>query len=130
MRRILCSAMVFVSMSLAAQASDLSVEDKAGLQASVFQRIDSLSVDGAIPHVDLASGAVVDLVPTKAHPMILTMGEKFVLCTDFRDPAGKFVNVDFYVARAGNGFVVFQTEINNRAALEQLMKAGKVAMLD
>ncbi|MEZ5870345.1 MAG: hypothetical protein R3D32_00615 [Nitratireductor sp.] len=119
-----------MAISNTALAGGLSVEEKAVLQASVFQHINALSIDGIIPHVDLTTGVTMDLVPTKAHPMILTMGGNFVLCTDFRDPQGQFVNVDFYIARVDTGFVVFQTEINNRPALENLMKAGKVAMMD
>ena len=97
----------------------------------MFQHIDKSVVDGVFLHVDLGVGKVEEFAPAKAHPMILRMGEYFVLCTDFRDKDGKSVNnIDFYVARHGKGFVIFQTEVNNRAALEKLMKEGKAAMID
>lgn len=111
-------------------AAALTVQDKVQLQSAMAAHIERNMVDGVIPHVLLKDGVVVDLVPTKAHPMILSFGERYVLCTDFRDPEGRFVNVDFYVAKGSEGYVIFQTEIDNRASLEALMKAGKVAMVE
>ena len=51
--------------------------------------------------------------------MILSMGDDYVLCTDFRDPDGKFVNVDYYMTSRDGKYVVFQTEIDNRAPLKK-----------
>jgi hypothetical protein len=123
----LCAG-VFLSQTAAADA--VSTADRTGLQAAMFQHIDGKVVDGVFLHVDLSVGKVEELAPGKAHPMILRMGKHFVLCTDFRDKEGKSVNIDFYVARHGSGFVIFHTEVNNRAPLEKLMKEGKVAMID
>lgn len=120
---------LFMSCALA-NASQISVEKKIELQASMLQHINTMTIDGIIPHVSLDDGSVVDLVPTKAHPMILSFGNKYVMCTDFRDQEGKFVNVDFYLTRNGDRYTVFQTEINNRDPLKKLMKEGKVSMLD
>lgn len=108
----------------------ISMEEKVSLQAAMFAHIETSLIDGVIPHVELSSGEVVDLVPTKAHPMILAFNEKYVLCTDFRDPSGAAVNVDFYMTNKDGQFVVFQTEINNRDSLKKLMSDGKVSMLD
>ena len=119
-----------LSGSSMAFAGQISMEDKVQLQTSMQRYIQSVEVDGVIPHVNLGDGTIADLVAIKAHPMILEFGDKFVLCTDFRDPEGKFVNVDFYISKGSQGYVVFQTEINNRAPLENLMKAGKVSMID
>lgn len=132
-RKVLLAASLsasFVLSGVPAHASQLSMENKVALQATMFQHIDTMTIDGIIPHVTLDNGEVVDLVPTKAHPMFLALGDIYVLCSDFRDPAGNFVNVDFYVKTAGEKFVIFQTEINNRAKLEALMKGGKVTMLE
>ena len=70
------------------------------------------------------------LHPYTAHPMILRMGQYYVLCSDFRDDAGKSVNIDFYMARRGKGYVVFQMAVSHREQLEKLMKVGKVEMVD
>lgn len=127
------SALFAAAMLVAAgsaNAAAVSMDDKVALQAAMFSYIDNQSIDGVIPHVRLDSGEIVDLVPTKAHPMVLKFGDDFVLCTDFRDPEGKFVNVDFYLKRREGTFAVFQTEINNRGPLENLMKKGVVEMAE
>ena len=61
-----------------------------------------------------------------AHPMILQMGEHFILCSDFRDGSGTSVNVDFYVARQDDAFVVFDTVVDDREPIQRLMRAGLV----
>jgi hypothetical protein len=104
--------------------------DKAALQAAMYQHIDSQLVNGAFLRLDMGSGNVEQLAVTKAHPMILRMGEHFVLCSDFRSAAGKDVPIDFYVARQGAKFVVFHTEIANRGPLEKMVSAGKVQPVD
>jgi hypothetical protein len=129
---------LFVSLGLCAGvllaqptvAGTLSIADRSGLEAAMFQFIDRNVVDGVFLHVDLGTGKVEELAPAKAHPMILRMGEYFVLCSDFRDKEGKPVGIDFYVARRGKGFVILQTEVNNGAPLEKLMNEGKVAVID
>lgn len=118
------SAFAFAIISTAGHALDM--QGQVLLQTTMAQHIERHMVNGVIPHVVLDDGVVVDLVPTEAHPMILSFGDGYVLCTDFRDPEGRFVNVDFYVAQGEEGFVIFQTEIDNRAPLHALMAQGKV----
>ena len=130
MLKSLLAAGAMLAIVNTASASSIAVDDQVALQATMASYIEAHLVDGVIPHVMLDKGEVVQLVPTKAHPMILSMGDDFVLCTDFRTEDGTFVNVDFYVARAGDGFVIFQTEIANRGPLEKMMEAGKVAMVN
>ena len=119
-----------IAMGSMARAATISVEEKISMQATMLQHIDRMTIDGVIPHVSLKDGTVVDLVPTKSHPMVLSFDDKFVLCTDFRDPEGKFVNIDFFLTKSAGEYVVFQTEINNREPLRQLIKSGKVVKLD
>jgi hypothetical protein len=113
-----------------ADGPGLAADDKAALQAAMYQHIDSQLVNGAFPRLDMGSESVEQLAVTKAHPMILRMGEHFVLCSDFRSAAGKDVPIDFYVARQDVNFVVFHTEIANRAPLEKMVSAGKVQPVD
>ena len=115
--------------ALAANAK-LSAVEKASLQAGMQQYIDRGMVDGAFLNLDPATGVVKPLYPATAHPMILKMGQYFVLCSDFRDEKGGAVNVDFYMARRGKSFVVFHLAAAQREQLDKLMKAGKVEMLD
>jgi hypothetical protein len=111
-------------------AKNLSDTERIELQAAMQSHIDGNLVDGAYLDLKEESGSVAVLYPSKAHPMILRMGNFFVLCTDFRNADGQNVNVDFYVARDAEKIVVFHASIDERAKLEVLMKAGKVEMLE
>ena len=130
MKSLLSASVAALFLACGANAATLSPADKAGLQSAMVQHIDRQLVEGAYIDLDLKSGDVRRLVPAKNHPMVLQMGEHFVLCTDFKTKAGDSVNMDFYVARRGKFFVIYRTEIANRAPLEALMQAGKVSMLD
>ncbi|MCB1472159.1 MAG: hypothetical protein H6878_02620 [Rhodobiaceae bacterium] len=127
-KTLLAAALALATCS--ASAANITLQDKIALQATMAAYIESHSVGGIVPHVRLDTGETVNLSPAKAHPMILQMGDQYVLCTDFRDPHGNFVNIDFYVARRGGEFVVFQTEVDNRGPLKALVQDGKVQMLD
>lgn len=123
------SIIIFFSFTQISIAKQVYTMEKVALQMAMFKHIEESLIDGVFPHVTLLDGSVTNLVPTKAHPMILTFGERYVLCTDFRDPNGKFINVDFYLAPNGASFNVIQTEIDNRDKLDNLMRAGKVKLL-
>ena len=127
LKQLAITLFLVVAINTPQSAKATTINDKVALQAAMTAHIEASLIDGVMPHVELSAGTLVNLVPTKAHPMILSFGENYVLCTDFRDPKGEFVNVDFYVTRKDDRFVVFQTEINNREPLKQLMGAGKVA---
>lgn len=125
------ASVLFLTFSMVAVAGNsISPAEKVSLQAGMQRHIDRSLVDGTYLHLDPDTGNVVGLHPVTAHPMILRMGKFYVLCSDFKDDAGKDVNVDFYVARRGNGYVVFHSAVGQRDRLEKLMKAGKVEMLD
>ena len=114
--------------ALAGQSLD--VGEKALLQSAMQQHIDSSLVDDVYLHLDSASGEVRALHPVTAHPMIMRMGEYFVLCADFRDGEGRPVNIDFYLAAQDRSYVVFHAAVDNRDLLGRLMKAGKVTRVD
>jgi hypothetical protein len=120
-------AILITSGAFADQISTLS--QKAALQAAMQKHIERGLVDGAYLHFDLSSGVVRELAQVKAHPVILMMGEYFVLCSDFRDKAGKAVNIDYYLARRGKSYVVFHSEVDNRDQLMALIQKGKVTHL-
>tara|TARA_S200002703_G_scaffold136944_1_gene126505 strand:+ start:282 stop:686 length:405 start_codon:yes stop_codon:yes gene_type:complete len=112
-----------------AQATTLTLAEKASIQASMQRHVDGKLVDGALLYLDQKTGEVQRLHPITAHPMILTMGEHYVLCFDFRDDAGENVPVDYYMARRDDAYVVFHTAIADRAFLKRLMSDGKIARL-
>jgi len=99
------------------------------LQATMQQHIDRHRVSGLYQSVDLKTGTLRKLAPGTPHPKIFTMGDTYVLCADMRDEAGKNINVDFFVARRESGFVVFQSEVDNREAFRALIKQGKAVPL-
>ena len=113
-----------------ATAAPLSDMDRRALQAAMVQHIDRQTVDGQYPWFDLKTGAMRVYAPAKSHPMIVLSGDTFVLCTDFKDPAGAATNVDFYLVRKGKGFSIIRTEIANREPLVALMNAGKAQPAD
>lgn len=125
---LICIALALSPAAFSAEKA--SAADKASLQAAMRQHIDRQLVGGNYLDLNLSTGVVRTLHPVTAHPMLLQMGQHFVLCTDFRDDSGKPVNVDFYMARRGKGFVVFRTEVDNRGPLDRLMAAGKVERLE
>ncbi|MEO8250516.1 MAG: hypothetical protein ABI589_14230 [Burkholderiales bacterium] len=128
--RLLIALAFSLAMSASfAAAADLTTAEKASLQAGMQQHIDRNLVEGAYLRLDLATGGVSKLHPVTAHPMILRLGQYYVLCSDFRDDKGAAVNVDFYMASRGKSFVVFDTVVDHRAELEKLMKDGKASMV-
>jgi hypothetical protein len=87
-------------------------------------------VKGTYLALERSSGVVRKLHPIAAHPIILKMGEYFILCSDFKDQKGQSVNVDFYLAPRGKRYVVFEALVDDRNRLKRLMKAGKVSRVN
>lgn len=122
MRLLLIAIGLLTVASTSADAA--GTVSKARLQAAMQQHIERHVVDGAILHFDIKTGEVKRLFPTQAHPMVLAMGDHFVLCADLRDRAGNSMPLDLYMAAKGRSFVVFHSEIDNRKPLQQLLKKG------
>jgi hypothetical protein len=117
-----------LSLPSAGFAAEVSDADSVALQASMQSQIDRNLVDGAVLSLDPVTGDVSKLYPAKAHPKIMTFGDKYVLCADFMDETGNMVMGNFYMARAGDHFVVFDATYGPDSLLERLMADGKVAM--
>ena len=128
MRTILAILAICAALAAPAAAKDTTVL-KAELQAAMQRHIDRNVIDGALPYLDLESGEVTPLYPTEAHPMILTLGEGYVLCADLRTTEGVSRPVDFYMMPAGKRYKIVRTEIDNRPPLKALMQAGKAKRL-
>lgn len=122
MRMMIAILGLLVAASTSASAQGTA--DRARLQAAMQQHIERHTVNGAMLHFDPESGEVKPLYPTQAHPMVIAMGEHFVLCTDLRDKSGKAMPLDLYMARKGRSYVVFHSEIDNRSPLQRLLKKG------
>jgi len=116
--------------SITGAKASLSVSDKASLQAAMQRYISRSLVNGTYLSMNRKTGDIRALHPVTAHPAILQLGKYFVLCFDFRDDRGKSVNIDFYIARREQSYVVFHSEVDNRVLLQRLMKAGKAKRAD
>ena len=112
--------------ALFAPAHALSLTEKTALQVAMQQHVDRQTVEGSYLFFDRETQSVSSLAPVAAHPMILTMGEHYILCFDFLDAAGEKVELDYYLARKGESFVVFHEAIAQRDVVRAMMQAGKV----
>lgn len=124
-----CWAMVGLQVAWAADPP-LTTEDRVALQSTMAQYIDQHTVGDAFLHVDTKTGTVEKLYPATQHPMIVRLNQVIVLCADLRTKDGQMVNADFYATRDGGQFVIFQTEIGNRAPLQALIVKGAASLLE
>ena len=108
----------------------MPLSERTSLQLTMQNHIQRSLVNGVYLHLDTQGGAVHKLQPSDAHPVILGLDEYYVLCSDFLDEAGKHVNVDFYVAKKTNGYVVFSSQVANRALIMRLVQSGKARRLN
>ena len=114
-----------MSPALADDTTNLIAE----LQITMQRHVDQSLTDGAIQRRDFETGDVVRYFPVDTHSMVMTLGEDYVLCLDLTTEDGSSAPVDFYITQTDSGFRVYQTEINNREVLENLMRAGRVERL-
>lgn len=121
-----------LSAPFAARADDqnLTTADRVALQSTMAQYIDQHMVGDAFLHVDTKSGEIVRLYPATQHAMIVRLNQVIVLCADLRMKDGQMVNADFYAMRDNGQFVIFQTEIGNRAPLQALIIKGAASLLE
>ncbi len=121
-------ALLLISPIAAGHATELG--DKTMLQATMRQHIESLLIDGNYLYLDPESATIRPLKPVSAHQAILRYGDIYILCADFHDEGGAAINVDFYLTRKDQAFVVFQTLIDDRTVLSRLMETGDVERVD
>lgn len=122
-------AVVVLFSSVADTRAKVTTSEKILLQATMQQSIAQQLIDGKFYFFNRKIGKIQSLFPAKPHPLILSIGDQFIVCADFRDPAGKSVNVDFFVARQGNGFVIFDTVIDDHDSITRMMETGDVSVV-
>ena len=129
---LVLAACSVIAMTSGARAADgqLSTADRVALQSVMAQYIDQHTVGDAFLHVDTKTGAIQKLYPATQHPMIVRLNQVIVLCADLRTQDGQMVNADFYATRDAGQFVIFQTEIGNRAPLQALIIKGAASLLE
>jgi hypothetical protein len=127
-RPLLCVIAIvlsFCSLPVAARVP-VDIRELAALQATMQQYVDRKSVDGAYLYFDTNAAQVRELYPVTGHPMVMKMDQHFVLCYDFLDAKGEKVEVDYYIARKTDGFVIFHEAIGARNVLVTMMNSGRV----
>lgn len=118
-----------VYTALPAHAQSLT-ELRTQLQAALQRNLGRSMQAGALPHIDLKTGAVTRYYPTENHEIILRLDEVYVMCATLVTEDGAKALVDYYLTESGGRFAVIRTEINNRAPLRALMDAGRAKRLD
>lgn len=118
-----------VCTALPAHAQTLT-ELRTQLQAALQRNLGRSMQAGALPHIDLKTGAVTRYYPTENHEIILRLDEVYVMCATLVTEDGAKALVDYYLTESGGRFAVIRTEINNRAPLRALMDAGRAKRLD
>lgn len=124
------AALAFSLLSMGGPAQAAKIGEMVAMQAAMQQFIGSSLVKGSLLQIDMKTGKIRRLYPLKAHPLIFSLGDYFVLCSDFRDEANKIVNVDYYLARENGQYVVFHTAIEDRRALMQWISEGRAKRLN
>ena len=124
---LITTLFLFTAQINTAHASQMQ-ETKVRLQSDLQKHIYRSLVNGAFHTLDSKTGDVIALYPHVSHPMILQMGEYYVMCADFRDDDGNNVDIDFYMIKKPRGFQVFRAEVNNHQLLEGLMRDGKAEL--
>ena len=112
-----------------AEAQSLN-ELRTQLQATLQRSLGRSMLGGALPHVDLNTGAVTRYYPTENHEIILRMGDVYVMCATLVTGDGREAPVDYYIAEIDGRFGVIRMEIDNRAPLHALMNAGHATRLE
>jgi hypothetical protein len=129
-RRLFSATLLAATLSVvSAPAIANSEEMRTRLQADLQKHIYRSMADGVYHALDSKSGDVLKLHPLTNHPVIMTMGDYYVMCADFRDHRGKKVDVDFYMLENRGRFQVFRAEANNHKMLAKLVKKGKATLL-
>jgi hypothetical protein len=116
------------ALMASANAAALSQSEQVALQAAMQRHIDGVSVNGAVLQIAPDNLQVVEYFLKTAHPKMMRMNDKVILCADFVDAAGKPHMGNFYMAKRDNDYVVFQTSFDSDPILEKLMKEGQVEM--
>lgn len=124
------AALVLVAPLAATAEEPLTTSDRVALQSTMAQYIEQHTVGDAFLHIDPRTGELEKLYPSTQHAMIVRLRDVIVLCADLRTKDGQNVNADFYAARDNGQFVIFQTEIGNRAPLQALLMKGAASLLE
>lgn len=129
-RKILSAVIIGATLAWPSASFAETTELKTLLQSSLQRSIERKMIEGAFHIVNFETGEMEKLYPIDTHPMIVVMGENYVMCSDLKRADGSSVTVDYYMAKRGERYTLVQTEIENRDPLKALMDSGKAEMLN
>ena len=131
MTRSALSALLVLGLLCGTGADARSLNElRTQLQATLQRSLGRSMLGGALPHVDLGTGAVTRYYPTENHEIILRLGDIYVMCATLVTEDGREAPVDYYIAEVDGRFGVIRMEIDNRAPLHALMDAGRGTRLE
>jgi len=131
MTRSALSALLIIGLLCGPGAEAQSINElRTQLQATLQRSLGRSMLNGALPHVDLATGEVTRYYPTENHEIILELGDIYVMCATLVTEDGREAPVDYYIAESDGRFGVIRMEIDNRAPLHALMDAGRATRLE
>lgn len=120
---VLFAALAF---STPVAAADIPPQVQVRLQSAMQQYIDQISVDGAYSYIDSETSELKTVYPANVHPMVLSFGDDYFVCSELVDENGSNLTADFLVRQFGDGYRVVQMIIDNRRLVEQAMsKVGR-----
>ncbi|WP_294607429.1 hypothetical protein [uncultured Roseovarius sp.] len=131
MKRFILPALMALAMVLTTGATAQSLtEVRTRLQAALQRSLSRTMIDGALPHLDLDTGEITKLYPIENHDVILRLNDLYVMCATLVNAEGKPSTVDYYMAQNRGSYGVIRTEIDNRAPIKSLIRAGKAIRLE
>ncbi|NDV01236.1 hypothetical protein [Pseudoroseicyclus tamaricis] len=101
--------------------AEISAEMRVALQGAMLSYVDSVLVDGAYTYLDPTADEMRTVYPANVHPMIVTVGDDYFVCSEMVTETGEQVTADFLVREVEGEWTVVQALLNDRASLETAM---------
>lgn len=116
---------IAIMISGPSHAGELSTDIKTKLQSAMITHIDSVTVDGSYSYVDTKSGSFTTVYPANVHPIVLSAGNDFFVCSEMINEEGETVTADFLVREIEGSYRVVQMIVNDRASVKSAVKKLK-----
>jgi hypothetical protein len=109
---------IAITLSGPSYAGGLSTDLKTKLQSAMISYVDNIVVDGSYRYVDAKSGSFTTVYPANVHPIVLTAGADFFVCSEMINEEGDAVTADFLVREIEGAYRVVQMIVNDRASVK------------
>ena len=122
-----CSLLLIAGLALTpAYAGRLSTELQVKLQTAMLAYNDSILVDGQYSYLDTRSDSMRVAYPASAHPVVVTLGDDYFLCSEFINDEGNTITADYLIKKSGKQYKVVQMILDDRQSLQNaIRKMGK-----